>query len=213
MTTALATVAEPQWPADEVYRVRVSQLVPYANNAKQHSDEQVGLIAASIKEWGWTIPVLVDEHGVLIAGHGRVLAAKRLGLQTIPCMKAVGWSDAQKNAYRLADNVLTERGTYDDDLLKIEIRGIEALNFDIGKIGFDMERLTKLFDDPPAREEAPRESRGLGEAVIQFNIVFEDASQQDAWFLLVRKIKERYPNMETLGERIKAFVEEEFSGD
>ena len=79
-----------QWPADKVERRKVSALTPYARNARTHSDEQVAQIAASIREWGWTVPILVDEHGEIIAGHGRVLAAQRLGLDDVPCMDAAG---------------------------------------------------------------------------------------------------------------------------
>ncbi|MDE5454230.1 hypothetical protein GWE18_15535 [Bradyrhizobium sp. CSA112] len=96
------------------------------------------------------------------------------------------------------------------DLLRMEIRELEALNFDIGKIGFDTGALAKLFDvgEPVEREERQRDS--LGEAVIQFNIVFDDAGQQDAWFKLVRNLKQMYSNNDTLGERIKLYVVESF---
>ena len=81
---------EARWPADAVERRSVTALVPYARNARTHSNEQVAQIAASIREWGWTSPVLVDEAGTIIAGHGRVLAAQRLGLAEIPVMVAAG---------------------------------------------------------------------------------------------------------------------------
>jgi ParB-like chromosome segregation protein Spo0J len=80
------------WPADRVERWSINRLVPYARNARTHSDAQVAQIAASIVEWGWTMPVLVDEAGTLIAGHGRVLAARKLGYADVPVMVADGWS-------------------------------------------------------------------------------------------------------------------------
>ena len=79
-----------QWPADKIKRRKVSELLPYAKNSRLHSEEQVDQIAASIKEWGWTTPVLVDEQGEIIAGHGRVMAAKKLGIDKIPTMEAAG---------------------------------------------------------------------------------------------------------------------------
>ena len=100
-----AAASGPRWPADAVERRPVAALVPYARNARTHSDEQVAQIAASIREFGWTIPVLVDEQGTIIAGHGRVLAAQRLGLTEIPVMVAAGWSETQRR--------LTADATYD----------------------------------------------------------------------------------------------------
>jgi ParB-like chromosome segregation protein Spo0J len=87
------------WPADRVERWPVAKLVPNARNARTHSDGQIAQLAASIEEWGWTIPVLVDEAGLIIAGHGRILAAYRLGIEDVPVMVAAGWSDAKKRAY------------------------------------------------------------------------------------------------------------------
>lgn len=82
------------WPADRVERRSIDLLIPYASNARTHSDEQVAQIAASMKEWGWTNPVLVDDEGMIIAGHGRVLAARKLGFKEVPVMVADGWSGA-----------------------------------------------------------------------------------------------------------------------
>ena len=103
------------WPADQVERRALASLIPYARNARTHSDDQIGQLAASIREWGWTMPVLVDESGMIIAGHGRVLAAGRLGMGDVPVMVARGWSDAQKRAYVIADN------GWDDVLLKLRL--------------------------------------------------------------------------------------------
>ena len=90
-----------KWPADKVERRSVKSLIPYARNARTHTDAQVAQIAASIREWGWTNPVLVDADGGIIAGHGRVLAARKLGIDEIPVMVAENWSEAQKKAYVL----------------------------------------------------------------------------------------------------------------
>ncbi len=95
-----------EWPADKVERVKVAALVPYARNARTHSDAQVDQLAASIREWGWTMPILIDGDGGIIAGHGRILAAQKLGIEEVPAMTETGWTDAQKQAYILADNKL-----------------------------------------------------------------------------------------------------------
>ena len=94
------------WPADEVNRRSVDELIPYARNARTHSETQIAQIAASIREWGWTQPVLIDEDDGIIAGHGRIMAAQMLGIKDVPTTVAKGWTDAQKQAYVLADNQL-----------------------------------------------------------------------------------------------------------
>ena len=134
-----------QWPADQVERRSVSALVPYARNARTHSDEQVAQIAASIREWGWTVPVLMDEDGGLIAGHGRVLAARKLGLAEIPVMVAKGWSEAQKKAYVIADNKLALNAGWDLELLAVELEDLQGLNFDLMLTGFSDNELQGLL--------------------------------------------------------------------
>lgn len=110
-----------QWPADKIERRKVVDLIPYAKNSRIHSEEQIVQIAKSILEWGWTNPVLVDESGMIIAGHGRVMAAQRLGLVDIPVMVASEWSDAQKHAYVIADNQLPHNASWDNALLATEM--------------------------------------------------------------------------------------------
>jgi hypothetical protein len=105
------------WPADKVERWAIDRLIPYAKNARTHSDAQIAALAASVKEWGWTTPVLVGEDGGLIAGHARILAARQLGIAEIPVMVAAGWSEAQKRAYVLADNQLAITGSGWDGVL------------------------------------------------------------------------------------------------
>lgn len=135
------------WPADHVERRPVAELIPYARNARTHSPEQVDQIAASIREWGWTTPVLVDEAGSIIAGHGRVLAAKKLRLAEVPVMVAEGWSDAQKSAYVIADNKLALNAGWDNELLKVELTGLKELDFDLGLTGFSLDELGTLLAD------------------------------------------------------------------
>lgn len=135
-----------QWPADKVERRSVAELVPYARNARTHSPEQVDQIAASIREWGWTTPVLVDEEGGLIAGHGRVMAAKKLGIGEIPVMVASGWSDAQKKAYVLADNKLALNAGWDIDLVQQEVMSLNLSNFDLDLLGWDGDEVAQLLD-------------------------------------------------------------------
>jgi DNA modification methylase len=138
----------PRWPADKVERWALERLVPYARNARTHSDEQVEQVAASIREWGWTTPVLVGEDGGIIAGHCRVLAATKLGLAEVPVMIAAGWSEAQKRAYVLADNQLALNAGWNPELLKLELGELQGLGFDLGVIGFDAAQLAALSGNP-----------------------------------------------------------------
>lgn len=135
------------WPADKVERRAVASLVPYARNARTHSPDQVDQIAASIREFGWTIPVLVDEEGTLIAGHGRVMAAKKLGISEVPVMVAEGWSEAQRKAYVLADNKLALNAGWDNELLRVELEGLKELDFDISLTGFSGDELVSILAD------------------------------------------------------------------
>jgi len=132
------------WAADKVKRRKVSTLVPYARNSRTHSDAQISQIAASIKEWGWTTPILIDEAGGIIAGHGRVMAAQRLHIKEVPCMTATDWTEAQKQAYVIADNKLAENAGWDTELLSVEMQELDDLNFDLSLIGFDKDALADL---------------------------------------------------------------------
>ena len=139
--------AQTDWPGSQVKLMAVASLVPYARNAKMHPEAQVGQIAASIQEWGFTIPVLIDEHGMIIAGHCRVLAAQKLGLTEIPCITARGWSDAKKRAYVIADNKLTENGGWDSEVLALELTELLEEGYDVDLTGFAQTEIDSLLDD------------------------------------------------------------------
>lgn len=129
---------------------KVSDLIPYANNSRTHSDEQINQVASSIKEFGFTNPVLIDRDGGIIAGHGRVMAAQKLKIKEIPCIELVGLTEAQKKAYVIADNQLALNAGWNIDLLKIEIEGLTEVDFDIDLLGFDDEFLNGLLvEEPP----------------------------------------------------------------
>jgi site-specific DNA-methyltransferase (adenine-specific) len=132
-------------PADKVEQWPIEKLIPYAKNSRTHSDEQVAQIAASIKEWGFTTAVLVDESGGIIAGHGRLLAARRLGLTSVPVMVASGWTDAQKRAYVIADNKLALNAGWDNELLALELGELGDAGFDLELTGFTDEEIKALM--------------------------------------------------------------------
>lgn len=148
----------PEWPADKVSRWSVDDLAPYANNARLHSDEQIAKIARSIQEFGFTVPILAAEDGTIIAGHGRLMAAKSLGMTEVPVMMASGWSDEQRRAYTLADNALTLDGTWDEDLLRIELGDLKAEGYDLGLSGFGQDFIAGLFAGQAAPLSDPEEA-------------------------------------------------------
>lgn len=135
------------WPADKIERRKIETLIPYARNSRTHSDAQVAQIAASIKEWGFTNPILVDDAGQIIAGHGRVMAARKLGMSELPVMVASGWTEAQKRAYVIADNKLALNAGWDDELLSLELGELDGLGFDLELTGFSDDELALLVID------------------------------------------------------------------
>jgi DNA modification methylase len=152
------------WPADRVERRPLTSLIPYARNARTHSEAQVAQIAASMREWGWTNPVLVDEQSTIIAGHGRVMAAEKLGFDSVPVMVAEGWSDAQKRAYILADNKLALNAGWDEEMLRVELGGLRGDGYDVELTGFTGDELNMLLaprtegrTDPDAVPDVPKE--------------------------------------------------------
>ena len=136
-----------KWAADKVKRVKVSKLIPYDRNPKIHPDNQIKELANSISEWGWTIPILVDEKDMVIAGHGRLYAAQQLGIKEVPTIVAEGWSEEKKKAYVIADNKLAEKGEWDTSLLYSELKEINDSNFDLFLTGMGEE--FKLMDFNP----------------------------------------------------------------
>jgi len=132
----------------KIETLKVEVLVPYARNAKLHNDTQVAAIAGSIREFGFTNPVLVDADGGIIAGHGRVMAARKLGLTEVPCIRLAHLTDNQKRAYILADNRLGEiGGGWDEELLRLEFEELGELGFDLELTGFTLDEISALDAD------------------------------------------------------------------
>lgn len=156
---------------DTLETIQIDALIPYARNSRTHSDAQVAQIAASIKEFGFTNPVLIDAGGGIIAGHGRVLAARKLGLSEVPCIRLEHMTDAQKRAYVIADNRLALNSGWDMEMLKVEFADLQELGFDLELTGFDLDEIKELLapvgtegltdpDDAPPLPENPRTRPG-----------------------------------------------------
>ena len=142
---------------------KVDALIPYARNSRTHSDEQVAQIAASVREFGWTNPVLIDGDNGIIAGHGRVLAARKLGMDDVPCIEMAGLTDTQRRAYIIADNKLALNGGWDDELLALELGELHAADFDMALLGFDAGELSSAMglDSLPDQNEPESSSKEI----------------------------------------------------
>lgn len=130
----------------KIIQKSVKDLIPYAKNSRTHSDAQVAQIAASIKEFGWTNPILVDGDNGIIAGHGRLMAARKLGMDEVPVIELDGMTDLQKKAYIIADNQLAMNSGWDTGLLQIELTELQDEGFDLDLIGFDPKELNALLE-------------------------------------------------------------------
>ena len=130
----------------QIEHLQVAELVPFINNSRTHSDEQVAQVAASIKEFGFTNPILIGSDNVIIAGHGRLLAARKLGTETVPCIRLAHLSEAQRRAYVIADNKLALNAGWDDELLSLELGELENMDFDLSLIGFSEYELGALLN-------------------------------------------------------------------
>jgi DNA modification methylase len=129
----------------EIIYKKVQELIPYVNNSRTHSEEQVNQICASINEFGFTNPLLIDEKDSIIAGHGRLMASKKLGMEEVPCIVLEGLTEAQKKAYIIADNKMALNAGWDEELLKIELENLKELDFDLDLTGFNVDELDDIL--------------------------------------------------------------------
>lgn len=131
----------------EIVYKKINELKPYENNSRTHDESQIKQICESIKEYGWTNPVLIDENNMIIAGHGRVEGGKKLDIKEVPCIVLSGLTEAQKKAYVIADNKMALNAGWNEELLKTELENLKELDFDLELTGFSKKELDKLFDE------------------------------------------------------------------
>jgi DNA modification methylase len=169
----------------------VSELIPYVNNSRTHGDEQVAQIAASIREFGWTNPILIDEQNSIIAGHGRLMAARKLGMDKIPCIQIKNLTEAQKKALVIADNKLALNAGWDNNLLKVELESLQEIGFDLEVLGFNPDELATLLepeqiqgltdeDETPPVPEEPKTKRGDIYQLGKHRLMCGDSTSIDA---------------------------------
>jgi ParB-like chromosome segregation protein Spo0J len=148
------TAPTPHLPS-AIEHLPTDTLVPYARNSRTHSPEQVAQIAASIREYGFTNPVLIDANNTLIAGHGRVMAAQHIGLPTVPAIRLAHLTDAQRRAYVIADNKLAENAGWDMATLAREVEDLQADGYELDLLGFGADELAGLLGDPAPAPAPP----------------------------------------------------------
>ena len=137
----------------EIIYKKINELKPYENNSRTHDESQIKQICESIKEYGWTNPVLIDEKGMIIAGHGRVEGAKKLDIKEVPCIVLSGLTEAQKKAYVIADNKMALNAGWNEELLKTELENLKELDFDLELTGFNIDELDELFKQDEEEQE------------------------------------------------------------
>ncbi|MBY0548702.1 MAG: ParB/Srx family N-terminal domain-containing protein [Candidatus Obscuribacterales bacterium] len=206
-----ATVKLPK----KITLVSIEKLIPYVRNARTHSDSQVAQLAASMKEYGWTNPILLDETGGIIAGHGRVMAARKLELTEVPAIVLEGLTDVQKRALILADNQLALTSGWDINLLKLELQGLKDSGYNLDLLGFspaDVDDYLNFdptgLDDP---ESEPPEEKSEGSSdVVSYTLKFASEDDKDTFTNWLRKLAERYPDIEHPGTRVAQAIEDDF---
>jgi len=184
----------------------LARLKPYDKNPRTHSDEQIDKLAGLILEFGFTRPILVDEKGGILAGHGAMKAAEKLGMAKVPVVELTHLTAAQKRAYIIADNQVGLESDWDEDLLRGELQALAAEHGDLSTTGIGQEELDRLLADMDSGGAAEgRRGGGMGVPVISYNIIFENAAQQELWFAFLSFLKKKHPG-DTLGARLASFV-------
>lgn len=169
----------------QIKHISVDKLIPYAANSRTHSDEQVTQIAASIREFGFTNPILVNGENTIIAGHGRLMAAKKLGLKEVPAISLDHLTKAQQKALVIADNQLALNAGWNIDMLKAEIEGLKLDDFNIDLLGFDDKFLDGLFNDD-AIEPLDAEEQSV-DAVFEVAVSCKNEEEQERVFEMLTK--------------------------
>ena len=166
----------------KIETIPTGELIPYARNAKKHDDSQVAKLAGSIKEFGFNNPVLIDKDNGIIAGHGRIMAAQKLGLETVPCIRLGHLTDTQRRAYILADNRLAEiGGGWDDEMLKLELADLRELDMDFDVMGFDGDAIESILN-PGEKEDEQDANYGEFSSQYAVTVICSGEDQQRELF-------------------------------
>jgi hypothetical protein len=185
----------------------IEKIKANVRNARKHPKKQIEDLRSSLRDYGQVWPLLVREDGTLISGHGRHEAMRQEGFAEVRVLVARGWTDKQCRTFALIDNKSALNSEWDDDVLGMELKDLQLEGVDLKTLGFDAKELEKLAPPPPTSNSGDAKPQGTAlKAVIQFNIIFDNDDQQQAWFAFVKRLKVQYPDTKTFGERLAAFI-------
>lgn len=210
-----------------VIEVNVADIKPYPNNPRIN-DDAISMVAVSIQEFGFQVPIILDNTNIIVAGHSRWLAAKSLKLDKVPAIYVTNLTEAQIKAFRIMDNKAAEQSKWNFDKLAKEIESLEKLNCNMDSIGFDLLDIEKIkwslpeftngegqteesFSDSGEkleRDETLSSSNSTGNPVIQYNLIFNTEEEQQLWYSYLRMLKSKYPTLITISERIVKDLQE-----
>lgn len=192
----------------EVVEIQISDLSPFPHNPTTHSDDQIAVLVASIQEYGFRGSITVDETHTILAGHGRVEAAKLAGLDKLPCMIADGLSPAQKQAYVLADNKIASMAGLDVGILEMAIDNLIEDGFDVDLTGYKEWEIAQLLEDEKQSSEGGGgEGNGSGGPVISVTVVFDNEQQKEKWYAFMRILKQEFPDALSAGQRLVGHID------
>lgn len=181
----------------------IAKLIPYARNSRTHSDEQISQIAASIKEFGFLNPIITDGNNGIVAGHGRVLAAQKLGMDELPCVEASHLTEAQRRAYIIADNKLALNAGWDDNMLRVELDELGDMGFSLDITGFDIDEIPGIESDDDTIGVADDKILNYLESPIKTLSISISADDYDRFY----DIAERYQTSAELSSISEAIIE------
>lgn len=191
-------------PLNKIVLLNVGDIKKYARNMKKHPQSQIEKLKKSIKEFGFNVPVLVDRQNIIIAGHGRFIAAQELGMTQIPAIKIEYLTDQQVRAFRIADNKVSE-SSWDAKMLGEEFNFLKSEGFDLNLTGFDTLEISNL-DKPEGSKDDFKTN--IFKKIIKYEIIFNDEDEQKKWHDYLVFLKNKYPDLKTISERIVADVVE-----
>lgn len=193
----------------EVVEIPISDLKPFPHNPTTHSDDQIAILVASIQEYGFRGSITVDETHTILAGHGRVEAAKLAGIDKLPCMVVENLTSAQKQGYVIADNKIASMAGLDVAILEMAIDNLIDENFDIDLTGYKEWEIAQLLEDEKEGSGGTGNDQGNGSGgpVVSITLVFDNEQQKEKWYAFLRILKQQYPDALTAAQRLVEHID------